>query len=166
VPAPQPAAAATAAPQPFSLQVAAAQRLDRAIALAGRLRARGWETFTVPTQLPGKGVSYRVYLGSFASEAAAAARKELRAEGIKEQPVVKALPLAIEVPDLAADQAAGALQGLRDGGYSPVLRREGTEGTADEKLTLVLEAFASQAETEPLTAFLRAHGLTPQVVER
>ena len=167
VPAPQPAAAATAAPQPFSLQVAAAQRLDRAIALAGRLRARGWESFTVPTQLPGKGVSYRVYLGSFASEAAAAAaRKELRAEGIKEQPVVKALPLAIEVPDLAADQAAGALQGLRDGGYSPVLRREGTEGTADEKLTLVLEAFASQAETEPLTAFLRAHGLTPQVVER
>jgi cell division septation protein DedD len=148
--------------------VAAAQRLDRAVAFAERLRARGWDAFTVPTQFHGKGVTYRVYLGRFASEdAAAAARQEVRADGIKEQPVVRALPFAIQVPGLVStDQAAGALRGLRDGGYSPVLRREGTEGTADEKLTLVLEAFSSQAETEPLTAFLRAYGLTPQVVER
>ncbi len=180
-PAPQPApatptaatspavlATSAVAPQPFSLQVAAAQRVDQAIALAERLRLGGWETFTVPTELPGKGVTYRVFLGRFASEtAAAAARKALQAKGIKEQPVVKALPLAIEVPDLAsADQAAGALRGLRDGGYSPILRRGATQGAADEKLTLVLEAFANQAETEPITAFLRAHGLTPQVVER
>ena len=142
--------------------------MDRALAFAERLGARGWEVFTVPTLLHGKGLTYRIFLGRFASEdAAAAARKDLRAKGIQEQPVLKVLPLAIEVPDLAsADQAAGALQGLRNGGYLPVLRREGTEGAADEKLTLVLEGFANQAETEPLTAFLRAHGLTPQVVER
>ena len=164
--------AAPAAPpaerQPFSLQVAATPRMERGFALAERLRAGGWETFTVPTELPGKGVTYRIFLGSFASEAAAAAaRKALHAKGIKEQPVVKSLPLAVEVPDLAsADQAAGVLRGLRDGGYMPILRREGPAGNAEGKLTLVLEAFANQAETEPLTAFLRAYGLTPQLVER
>jgi hypothetical protein len=148
--------------------VAAPRLLTKAAALAERLRAGGWEAFTVPTQVPGKGLTYRVFLGRFESEStAAAARKRLRAKGIEDQPVVRSLPLAVEVRNLASsEQAAGALQGLIDGGYSPVLRRKGTEGTADAKVTLVVEAFASQAETEPLTGFLRAHGLSPQVIER
>jgi len=176
-PVPPPSPAATppavlatppAAPRPFTLQVAAARQLAKAVALAERLRGGSWEAFTVPTETPGKGVNYRVFLGRFESEgSAAAARKELRAKGIKEQPVVRSLPYAIEVRNLtSADHAAGALQGLRDGGYMPVLRREGAEGAVDAKLTLVVDAFASQAETEPLTAFLQAHGLTPQVVDR
>ena len=170
--APAPAASApatanvpTAAPRPFSLQVASRQRLEQASGFAERLRGQGWETFTVPTQVPGRGVTYRVYVGRFESEdAATQAQKALRARGLKESPVLRALPLAIQVRDLSSpEQAAGAVQGLRNGGFSPELRRV---GDANAKVTLVLEAFANQAETEPLTEFLRAHGLTPQVTER
>jgi hypothetical protein len=148
--------------------VAAPRQLAEAAAIAERLRGGGWEAFTVPNEGPGKRVNYRVYLGRFESESAAiAAQKQLRAKGIKGRPVVRSLPFAVEVRNLAsAEQAAGALQGLREGGYSPVLRRNGTEGAADAKVTLVVEGFADQAETEPLAAFLRAHGLTLQVVER
>jgi hypothetical protein len=145
--------------------VASRQRLEQASGFAERLRGQGWETFTVPTQVPGRGVTYRVYVGRFESEdAAAQAQKALRARGLKESPVLRALPLAIQVRDLSSpEQAAGAVQGLRNGGFSPELRRV---GDANAKVTLVLEAFANQAETEPLTEFLRAHGLTPQVTER
>jgi cell division septation protein DedD len=145
--------------------VEAPQQLARAAAVAERLHRRDWETFTVPTETPGKGVTYRVFLGRFESEsAAAAAQKTLRTMGFSGRPSVHALPYVIQVRDIgSADQVTGALEGLRKGGYSPLLRRDDGPGG---RHTLTVEAFASHAEAEPLVDFLRAHGLWPQVVER
>jgi cell division septation protein DedD len=153
------------APRPFTLLVAAPQQLAKAAAVAERMRGGDWETFTVPTEMPGKGVTYRVFLGRFESErAATAAQQTLRTKGFKGRPIVRALPYVIQVRDIgSADQVTGALQGLREGGYSPLLRRDDGPGG---RHTLTVEAFASRAEAEPLADYLRAHGLWPQVIER
>jgi hypothetical protein len=81
--------------------------------------------------------------------------------------VNRTLPFAIEVQNLdSPDEGGGALQCLRKGDYMLVLRRERSETSLEAGATRVLEAFANQVETEALTAYLHAYGLTPQVVER
>jgi cell division protein FtsN len=84
VAAPAPAKAAAPASQgPLSIQVASLQEADRADQMVQGLRAQGFAAYTSTVTIPGKGVWYRIRVGSFQRrEDAAATLQGLKARGL------------------------------------------------------------------------------------
>ena len=79
-----PGAVASARPpsrhKPYTIQIQAAMDRNSASAMVQRLKALGFQPYTVPTMLNGQ-TWYRVVIGPFATqEAAAAAQQEMRAK--------------------------------------------------------------------------------------
>ncbi len=152
---------------PFSLQVDS--RSDRAVSVARAeaLRRAGLEAFTVPAEIPGKSLWYRVLVGGFESaNKAAEALQGLRTRGLIGEALVLALPYAVEVNLTTADQAANAEALARRSGYLPILRSESGDAAAGSTHILRVEAFRTLAEANPLVDSLRAEGLSPRVIRR
>jgi cell division septation protein DedD len=78
-----PPAAAPAAQGPLAIQVASLQEADRADQMVQRLRAQGFAAYKATVTIPGKGVWYRIRVGSFQHrEEAAATLQGLEARGL------------------------------------------------------------------------------------
>lgn len=86
-PAQPPAAAAppraAAADGPLVIQVASLQEADRADQMVQRLRSQGFNAYKLAVTIPGKGVWYRIRVGSYGQKSEAAATlKSLEAQGL------------------------------------------------------------------------------------
>jgi cell division septation protein DedD len=152
---------------PFSLQVAS--RPDRAVpmAFAEALRKKGLEAFTVPAQIPGKGVWYRVLIGGFDSAARAAEMgNDLRTKGLIGEALVVRLPYAVDVDVAPGDQAANTVALARRSGYLPVLHSDSGNPSAGSTQILRVDAFRTDEEAKHLADILRAAGLSPRVIRR
>jgi capsular exopolysaccharide synthesis family protein len=143
----------------FSLQVASRNDPAVSLAYADSLRKHGVAAFTVPVEIPGRGVWYRVLIGGFASSAQAIqAREDLRAKGVIDEAIVLSLPFAVEVSLATAEAAAEAEALARRSGYLPT--RSGSTRS------LRVGAFRTTEEAEQLADRLRAAGLGPRVIRR
>ena len=153
--------------RPFSLQVAS--RSDRAVSMARAeaLRKAGLDAFTVPAEIPGRGLWYRVLVGGFDSAAKAVeSGEEMRAKGLIREALVLSLPYAVEVKLAAADRPADAVALARRSGYLPVLHSDGGNPSAGATQTLRIDAFRTDEEAERMADVLRAAGLSPRVFRR
>jgi cell division septation protein DedD len=152
----------------FSLQVASRRNRARSLAHAEALRREGLEAFTVPAQIRGKGMWYRVLIGGFDSASSAVeAGKNLQAKGRVQEAVVLSLPYAVEVVGLPTpDQAADAVALARRSGYLPLLRPENGDPSAGSRHLLRVEAFRTSKDAEEMAQLLRAGGLHPRVTQR
>jgi hypothetical protein len=154
-------------PRPFSLQVAS--RSDRAVSMtrAEALRKAGLDGFTVPAEIPGKGLWYRVLVGGFDSASKAAeAREDLRTKGLIGEALILSLPYAVEVDLAPGDQAANAVAVARRSGYLPTIHPDGGNPSAGATQILRIDAFRTDEEAQHLAGILRAAGLSPRVIRR
>ena len=153
-PAPAPAAApadarpdppAAPAPGAFSIQVGAFRDPARAQSQVEALRRKGLGAFSVPADVPGKGLWVRVFVGPFPTEVAAeaararlAARKAAGAEDAK----VHRLPYTLESAALSSyERTAVVVARARSLGYAPSVLAGG--GLAERpQFRVVVEAFA------------------------
>ncbi|HXZ44601.1 MAG TPA: polysaccharide biosynthesis tyrosine autokinase [archaeon] len=151
---------------PFSLQVDSRPVRAASMARAEALRRAGLDTFTVPVEIPGKGLWYRVFVGGFASaEEAAVARQDLRTKGLISEALVLSLPYAVEVI-LTVDQDAHAEALIRASGYLPLLCPESGDTAGDPARILRVEAFRTSRKAERLVDSLRTGGLDSRVIRR
>ncbi len=146
----------------FSLQVGSYASRARSLALVRSLRKQGLDAYTVPVALTGKGTWYRVLTGSLDSAAAAeATKRQLLAEGKITEAQVLTLPFAVSIPGLDAPKTLTRASSIARGlGYFPDVRRNGKEGSSR---ALLIRAFATPEDAEPLVQELRANGLEPQL---
>ena len=81
-PAPAPAPAVAAAKKGrYAIQVSAVKDVNSAAKLVDRLRKKGYRAYQIRSEVPGKGVWYRVRVGAYESrDAAGATLKKLRAD--------------------------------------------------------------------------------------
>jgi cell division septation protein DedD len=137
------------------------------MARAEALRKKGLEAFTVPAQIPGKGVWYRVLIGGFDSAARAAEMgNDLRTKGLIREGLVLSLPYAVEVKLATADRPADAVALARRSGYLPVLHSDSGNPSAGSTQILRVDAFRTDEEAKHLADILRAAGLSPRVIRR
>ena len=70
-PKPAPAPQKSLAPGKYSVQVAAVKETRNAARLVGELRKKGYRAYQIRTEVPGKGIWYRVRVGAFTDRASA-----------------------------------------------------------------------------------------------
>jgi hypothetical protein len=134
---------------------------------AEALRKAGLDGFTVPAEIPGKGLWYRVLVGGFDSASKAAeAREDLRSKGLIGEALILSLPYAVEVDLAPGDQAANAVAVARRSGYLPTIHPDGGNPSAGATQILRIDAFRTDEEAQHLAGILRAAGLSPRVIRR
>lgn len=154
-------------PHAFSLQVASRSDPAVSMARAEALRKAGLDAFTVPVDIPGKGLWYRVLVGGFDSAAKALESGEaLRAKGLIREALVLSLPYAVEVKLATADRPADAVALARRSGYLPILHSDGGDPSAGATQILRIDAFRTEQEAKHMADILRAAGLIPRVIRR
>ena len=146
-----------------------ASRSDRAVSLARAeaLRKAGLDAFTVPAEIPGRGLWYRVLVGGFDSAAKAVeSGEEMRAKGLIREALLLSLPYAVEVKLAAADRPADAVALARRSGYLPTLYPNGGDPSPGATQILRIDAFRTDEEAKHMADILRAAGLSPRVIRR
>jgi general secretion pathway protein D len=172
-PAPR-AASAAAAPAPptvpsgprarggLSLQMAAFQEAGRAQAYVDELRGRGLPAFSAPAEVQAKGGRWiRVFVGPFASEAAAeAARLRLppdRAAVAK----LQHLPYAVELGPVPSPESTALLvTRAKDLGYAPTVLEAASPG-GEPQFRVRLEGFRTAEDAQALARVLQGAEATP-----
>jgi cell division septation protein DedD len=154
-------------PHPFSLQVASRSDPAVSMARAEALRKAGLDAFTVPADIPGKGLWYRVLVGGFGSAAKAVeSGGEMRAKGLIREALVLSLPYAVEVKLATDDRPADAVALARRSGYLPILHSDGGDPATGATQILRIDAFRTEEEAKHMADILRAAGLIPRVIRR
>jgi cell division septation protein DedD len=149
---------------PYTIHVSSYQDVEKANSLAMMLKKKGLLAFTCPTQIPGKGEYYRIFVGFFRTfkETRAAASKLKGQKNL--YPLEAKMPYAIQVGIFDSDQERKKLEAeLLSKSY---LAYSIPEMPKKNKARLLIGAFRKEKDAEGLTIALQKEGFEAKVVKR
>lgn len=146
-------------PKPYSIMLASCRRLDSAQKVVADNRRKGLAPFAVRVDLGQKGVWWRVFEGRYSSAAEA---ENIRDRYNLSQALVKKTPYAIMIGAYSSEKdAAAEVRRLESLKHTPYF-----VPTQQDKVALLVGAFASKNGARHLGDELAARGISNQIVNR
>jgi tetratricopeptide (TPR) repeat protein len=149
---------------PYTIQVSAYRDRKKSVDVASKLKNDGDPAFTCPVYIPGKGEWNRVYIGFYQTlDEAKKAAVLLKKRKFRYIQVTKK-PLAVQVGLANSYKEANEFKSrLRRKGYMAygLLKSNGRK-----KTRILIGAYGSKAEAQPLTEKLKKDGFSTQIIPR